>query len=109
MTILSLITSAILTFVPVVDGSRVVLDHETDLPYLLGITSPFECDVLITGGDFRIEMDNFRGDYEVGMMDIPLDFYCDGEYIGQISPEPATACFLFGGIILFRKMKGFRK
>ena len=103
---ISLILSAMLAYVPIVDGQRIDLDYVAEVPYNLAITEPFMSDVLIIGGEYRIELHEFTGYYEIGMVETPLLFYSNGDYVGQIVPESSSLLCILTGMFI---VKGMRK
>jgi hypothetical protein len=112
MTVLILMLSSVLAcpFYPTIDGQRIELDYTTQYPYDLGISvcPNYDVDLTIVWGNINLELDNYTGtDWKLAYIDSyePVLFYEDGQYIGQIIPEPVTIITLLFGTLLIRRQR----
>lgn len=91
---------ALLCWQPTIDQQRIELDAIIDPPYWLGCASPDE-GLDITAIQDGIQLFTYTGGCEWELAYIvkaePILFYDGGEYVGRITPEPASILlFLFG-------------
>ena len=107
MTALSLICSAITVtmcqFYPTIDGARVDLPYTVDsVPWVLGISvpPPSVIDITVMQGIEQIYSGRASGTFDIMQITspIPVLFYEDGVYVGQVVPEPASIC-LWGVLV----------
>ena len=94
---------------PTIDSQRVWLDAESTTPYSLGVSVPPGEIVDLTatqGGLALFELYDFTGtnlDLYTVTTGNPVLFYENGEYQGQIVPEPATILLLMIGTLYGRR------
>ena len=108
MTAISLLIGAMIAWMPMVDGQRVFLDAQAEVPYWLGISVPPPeiVSISVLWGGEAYQFDNLAGTHS-NLLYIDdycqVEFYEYGVYSGKIVPEPATLIFLLSGIFLCRK------
>ena len=108
MLILNLVC-CLMAFHPTIDGARQILPNiEAEAPYWLGVSvpPPDSVNLVISQGDWDIVLDAFYGtDQYLKYIDSsdPIYFYEDGEYAGQIVPEPMTIMLLLGGVLCLKQ------
>ena len=111
MTAISLISSVMIAWMPLVDGARQPDEYiYANVPYVLGISQPpsYITDVTIRQGDLSYDVTG-QGEFTIGTITdtLPLYIYEDNLLQYTIIPEPATIVFM--GIFLFWKMRRFKK
>ena len=108
-----LILSVILAFTPTIDGQRVHLTPQepivADIPYWLGVSCPPGeiIDLTLIWGDLALELDNITGTHwKIMYIDDyrQVDLYQSGNYVGRITPEPASIIYTLCGIFYFRRL-----
>lgn len=106
-----LIISAMFAWYPTIDGQRVQLDAQAQNPYWLGVSCPpreiIDC-TAFQGHSRLFDLDDFTGTdwylYRVTLPE-PVKFYSEGNYVGQIVPEPVTFLMVLFGTMFVGKRK----
>ena len=110
MTAISLLIGAMLAWMPMIDGQRVQLDAQAEVPYWLGISCPPPeiVSISVLWSDRAYQFDNLTGTID-NLLYIDdycqVEFYEYGVYSGKIVPEPGTILLLSMGILAIRSKK----
>ena len=87
-------------FYPTIDGAREELPYiQAEIPYLLGISvpPPSVIDITVMQGIEQIYSGQAMGTFDIMQITslIPVLFYEDGVYVGQVVPEPASIFMIY--------------
>ena len=105
-----LIISNSFGFYPKVNGMRYSDPLiETTYPYTLGISAPYWTDIVVTHDNVVVFDDYVQGEIEMGIISDGIIRMEGGGKSYRIVPEVASIIFGLTGVLLCRKMKGFRK
>ena len=111
-----ILSIAMSTIIPYVDGQRWTFDLVPDTPYTLGYYAPDPVEMNV----FEFNQQTFEYDLVYGntvsglnldLMEINqrVRIYEGQEFVGEIVPEPCTLSFLITGVFLCRKYAKNRK